>query len=512
MQYKIIVDKQSRINPSNEKREYTIDIEELRTNGTVSDSLVITSEEDYVMRRLHLSEYHVLTELEEPVKEPLEDINIELFEGDNYIYIIDMTGNKFYAEYLVNNDFISKLATKVELRTAIEQTDKKVEILASEKLDKDEFATYLEVNPEAVKVAWNKIAEFIQMMIYNDKASLAILNENKNVLATFDKEGQHFYDDSGNGIGDIGLITMVDENKTYLAFQLPIQIGEELEKGMAWGLKTPKGFMPIFSLESYKIENESSDNMGGLMRLSATLSTGSYPLILGEVVITGQSTGLVTVEGLRELVVTDDSDESLITLGKNFENNYYLFLFNLLNMYKNNGDSYTFDFMGNYVSNIEHIYTNELTATEVTADNVPNSDKISSFSCTDDYLIAYRKTSAGGGSLYCQATTSDKKYKKNIKESKINALEIISKIKHRCFQWKNNNKEEKIGYIAQELETVCPALINKIDNTYVLNINAILATSTKAIQEQQEMIENQAKKIDNLKNRLARLEEIINER
>ena len=70
-----------------------------------------------------------------------------------------MVGNKFYAEYIVKNDFTDTYTTKSEFKTGIEQTSKKIEIMASTKLDKDEFATYLEVNSEAVKVAWNKIAE-----------------------------------------------------------------------------------------------------------------------------------------------------------------------------------------------------------------------------------------------------------------------------------------------------------------------------------------------------------------
>ena len=43
-----------------------INIEELRTTGSVSDSLIITKDEAYVLRRLKLTEYHVLEELENP--------------------------------------------------------------------------------------------------------------------------------------------------------------------------------------------------------------------------------------------------------------------------------------------------------------------------------------------------------------------------------------------------------------------------------------------------------------
>lgn len=135
MQYKIIVDKQSRTNPSSEKKEYIIDIEELRVLGDVYDSLVITPEEDYVMRRLKLSEYHVLSVLEEPIKQPITDVKIELFEGDNYIYLVDMTGNKFYAEYLIKNDFNNTFATRAEMNSIINQTAQSIELSVNQKFE-----------------------------------------------------------------------------------------------------------------------------------------------------------------------------------------------------------------------------------------------------------------------------------------------------------------------------------------------------------------------------------------
>lgn len=139
MKYKIIVDKQPRTNPSSEKHEYEIDIEELRCKGDVADSLVITKDEDYVMRRLSLSEYHVLSVLSEPVKEPLESINIKLFEGENYIYLFDVVGNKLYAEYLVKNDFTDMYVTTNQMNSAINETAGKIELSVNQKLM--EYAT-----------------------------------------------------------------------------------------------------------------------------------------------------------------------------------------------------------------------------------------------------------------------------------------------------------------------------------------------------------------------------------
>lgn len=144
MKYKIIVDKQSRANPSTEKKEYEIDIEELRYKGNVHDSLIITKDEDYVIRRLSLSGYHVLSVLPEPIKEPLQNINIELFEGDNYIYLVDMTGNKLYAEYLIKNEFNDVYITKSEAYSAITETANEIDLSVNQKLEN--YSTTEEMN------------------------------------------------------------------------------------------------------------------------------------------------------------------------------------------------------------------------------------------------------------------------------------------------------------------------------------------------------------------------------
>lgn len=144
MKYKIIVDKQSRTNPSVDKKEYIIDIEELRSKGDTCDSLVITKTEDYVMRRLKLTEFYVLEELETPKKEAIPSLNIELFEGDNYIYLVDMVGNKFYAEYLIKNDFNDIYPTKSEMKAAIDLTAQNINLSVNQKLQN--YSTTEEMN------------------------------------------------------------------------------------------------------------------------------------------------------------------------------------------------------------------------------------------------------------------------------------------------------------------------------------------------------------------------------
>lgn len=99
---------------------------------------------------------------------------------------------------------------------------------------------------------------------------------------------------------------------------------------------------------------------------------------------------------------------------------------------------------------------------------------------------------------------SDKSLKKNIKDSDINALNIINQIQHRAFAWKRNNVKNPNGYVAQELEKVIPGStyeVEQADGTSLKQIDsgAIIPYLSKAIQEL-------SAKVDSLEARLAELE------
>lgn len=172
MQYKIVVDKQPMTNPSSEKKEYIIDIEELRVKGSTHDSLMFEIDKTYVIRRLKLSEYYVLSVLDEPIIEALESINIELFEGDNYIYLIDMQGNKFYAEYLIKNEFNDVFATRKEMNSAIDLTMQQITIAVNQKFT--DYSTTEEMNA-AIDLRANQINAKVEKKVDEETITGAYL-------------------------------------------------------------------------------------------------------------------------------------------------------------------------------------------------------------------------------------------------------------------------------------------------------------------------------------------------
>lgn len=135
MKYTIVVDKQSRTNPSDERKEITFEIDELRKKGEIHDDLIIENGQAKVIRRIALSKYNVTSVLENEVIEELGEAKIPLFEGDNYIYVKDEYNNQMCAEYIVKSDFTDMYVTKVEMSTAIEETEKQINLSVTQKLE-----------------------------------------------------------------------------------------------------------------------------------------------------------------------------------------------------------------------------------------------------------------------------------------------------------------------------------------------------------------------------------------
>ena len=84
-----------------------------------------------------------------------------------------------------------------------------------------------------------------------------------------------------------------------------------------------------------------------------------------------------------------------------------------------------------------------------------------------------------------------------------NIFQERQKIKHKQFDWKKDNKHQKVGYIAQEMQKIDENFVHYIKTgekeDWQINVLSVLATATKAIQEQQEQIELLQEEINKLK-------------
>ena len=481
-------------NEDNSSIEYDLKIPGvLRKNEDIRDEFVIQNGVAKVIRRINDDGTVKDTEVEENIGE----LKILLEEGTNTIEIKDFNA-EIKVKWAIKSDFTDIFTTKVEMSSTIGQTAGQIMTEVNKKVDNAEIGTKITQNYESVQIAWNSISEFIKFL----NAMLQILDKNQKLLMSLDKTGMHFFNSTGKEIGNIGI------NNAEVSFYIN---GDVSGSSMSWGInKTINGEMKYFPVFSYSGYNTNSGTeFGGKFLLEAPLIMQEKTLFLGQDInssyIQGQETDnrkKTTIGNTDDLYVYNSAGNLILVL-----NSSYLKLYEQLEMYADPTATggYDFNFMDNTLLGIDSISASgEISGNNGTFADIPNSDNVRRFNNTGtDYLIAVLKSSAGGGSIYCQNANSDKKFKKKIKNAEISAVDTIMKIKHRQYDWKSNGKHEYVGYIAQELEKINPGLVNKIKEedgeTYLLNEKALIAMATKAIQEQQQQIEELKKEINKLK-------------
>ena len=357
-----------------------------------------------------------------------------------------------------------------------------IESSVTEKVGKTEVGTYIEQNTESVKLAWNQISEYIQMMIINNNASFAILDSSKKPIAYFDKTGIHF-SSNNTAFGEMGVQT-VDGNK-FIAFSVDGKYGQAINNGMAWGIKTTTDnkFHPIFYIKNFEMGPLNSDASYGELVLSACnlvldgIGTGMKS---GGVFLNGDPTGF----GLY--FWDEKTNKSLLAIHpENVIDYASITILDNIKFYANQAGSNSFK-LGtgdNYC-----LFTDD---GAISGNNL----YINGSGTFTEYLDCYKNINCNGN-VYAKNISSDKRLKKNIKNANDNAIKQINKIKIKSFDWKEDNVHTNYGFIAQELEKIDKNYVLKqkvkdknIDYKYYVNELPILATATKAIQEQQEQIE-----------------------
>ncbi|WP_047547161.1 tail fiber domain-containing protein [Psychroserpens sp. Hel_I_66] len=115
------------------------------------------------------------------------------------------------------------------------------------------------------------------------------------------------------------------------------------------------------------------------------------------------------------------------------------------------------------------------------------------------YGGSLRATISAVNGAYIQA--SDIRLKDNINQLNP-VLDKILKLRPKTYYYKSDDsKTETIGLIAQEVQKILPEVVqySKVDDLFGVDYAAFGVIAIKAIQEQQVLIENQQKQIDELK-------------
>ena len=486
----------------------------LRQKNNVRDEYILDGGKAKIIRRINQD--GSIKDNEEI--EDLGELHIILEQGKNTIQIKYFSA-EMQVKWAQKSDLTDTFATKVQLNTSITQTSTQIMTEVNKKVDEEELGTKIIQDYESVQVAWNKISDFIKMMVFNNNASLCIVDGSKNVIASFDKDGEHFYKSGATTpFGEMGVQTVDD--KQYISFSVEGEYDTDISNGMAWGIKTKSDnkFFPIFYIKDFNMGAKNSDTGGGSLVLTAC------DIILNGIG-TGIQTGGVRIEG-------DPSGSGLYFYDANNASKSYMQIFpenvlgeasvNILNkiqFFKNQAGTNTFK-LGDDTNYILMTDEGALTSQNGTIifDNgsfncwgglvtLGTEEKPVNFSLHASSAFVWGNLNVSGN-VYANNISSDRRIKENIQDSKTNALDIIKQIKHRQFDKKDDGKHYQIGYIAQEMEEIDENFVFKRPKTeqaeerYYINELPIIATLSKAIQEQQEMIEQLQIKIKEMEDKL----------
>lgn len=364
----------------------------------------------------------------------------------------------------ITSEVSKTYSTKTETSTAKTEAINSANSSTDNKLkgytETSKLGTAIEQNYEHVKVAWNQISDFIQMMIINKNASLAILDKDKNVMMALDKNGQHFYKSDGNTVfGEMGVQTVDKQN--YISFAVPTDYGKSVEDGMAWGVITSSDdkFWPIMYIKNFTMPPKNSEGCTGEMVLDGC-----------DLVLNSANAGIVATnikmhgDAMPGLYIDDTSTGQLLLSIIPQIGNIYPSISILDKI------SFYVDLAGSHTLRIGEENCN----------------------CTlsDDGFIVCRRLHVEGNITATGEVISNSsiKVKKNIERYQSRALDEILKTDIYMFNYKSEEKSKKtIGTIIGDGYNCSKEIISS--NKEGINLYSMVSIAYKAIQEQQDEIE-----------------------
>lgn len=161
----LIVDSQSRLNPSEDKQVFTINYgKKLRSLGNVRDELDIINNKVTIIRRIGLNDSGQEYVLQTEQTEELGEIKLPTLKDNTYIYVREYPNLEYFCRYITDNEYIKKFATQeglkeatVDLNTKIEQSNREIILLARQKVGKDEIIASINISPEEIKILAEKL-------------------------------------------------------------------------------------------------------------------------------------------------------------------------------------------------------------------------------------------------------------------------------------------------------------------------------------------------------------------
>ena len=447
--FNIICDKQSRTSMSNEAVKIEVILPEpLRNLNDVYDELNIIDSKATVTRRIGVQQNGTLYLLDTEETEVLEDIILQTFEDDTYIYIQDFQGIEYTAKYIVKNEYSEQYITKREANTKIEQTADNVETLVNEKLQG--YATTEELNT-AIQQSSTEIKE-IATRNYASKNEL--INEKSERVQTASEIRQEV----SRKVGDNEVISKINQSAE------------------AVGINANK-----IELSANDVLNLLSGNTINLSGQNIKIESNNFNLNENGSVIAND----FTITGGKINLPIDDNNPRITIGDPNIQDNGNTLWISQNSIYITNQNECQIglDALNKYVyisgeSSVSHIYPG-------------------SISVYTESNSMHTEITGNGITTPTLTQTSLENQKKNFEKLE-NAIDIIKQVDIYKYNLKSESDTDKkhIGFVIGNNYKYSKELTSKENNG--ADIYSLASCCLQAIKEQQTIIEKLENRIDEI--------------
>ena len=337
-----------------------------------------------------------------------------------------------------------------------------------------EFGTKIEQNSKYVQYAWN-----------NESQNIKIENDNGNSTMGFYDNDTKFAE---MGVNDV-------ENDRYISFAVPVNYGQNIQDGMAWGMQTTSDgkFWPILYIKDFHMANKDAGDFSGNLVLEACnllLEGINSAITCGNINITNA--------GVFGGVMFEDANthQNLLTIMPFSSGDNSITILDKISFYKNSAGTNTL-IIG--LQSGEHCM--------MTDDGY--------FSCREVYStgdISCSGNIKAFNHIYCNNGVepfSLAEKKRDIEKYNNKALDEVLNTDIYYYNYKEDAKDIKrrVGAIIGK-DYKCSKEIIGTEGKGI-DIYSMLSLSYKAIQEQQELIEKQNNTIKDLQDRIEKLEQKV---
>lgn len=505
--FTLVLDTQGRAEKSKNAIELDILLgEPLRNIEEVRDYLSIDGNIVSVTRKIGVNESNELYELEKPTYEEIGKLELPSFDENTYIYVDEYYNLNYYAKYIIKNAYSETYATKVELKSAISETEKNVNISVDEKLEKysttEETKGMIDVSSKQLTLEVSKKVDIDELEKYSTT------EETKGMI---DLTADEFSVEISKKIGKEEVVSSINQTSDKIALK-----GNRISIKSNYFELTEEGKIVAISgkIGGFELETEKfSGNLNGVYSFDLQDVCLLLNYLNDNTSLTSELKNIYDVNNDGTLDILDVVTMLNILKGKteNTKNVKGTIVFNSKD--PKNAISIK-DQYGNIISSFSvfGINTENINARRIQIGQfeTANDNKFVGISLDSEKNLV--NVTNGTNSSKIEPTkmqsqafnnNSLEELKKNI-EKQENVMDIVKNSEIYKFNYKDENKDDKkhIGFIIGKKYKTPEALLNKEKNA--IDIYSMASINWKCTQEILEELKNTKEELEELKKEVAK--------